>query len=299
MRWRHETGAAYFPPSRGGARAPMAAPCGARSDVHFPTPVLQICIPVYNEAPTVGVLLWRIRKVLQEFPREYEIVVYDDGSTDATAETLAPYGRVLPLTVLRGEAHRGYAAALDALLRAASRRTRYPRRDAIVVMQADFTDQPEHLPELVKRFEGGADLVVAERSAEERRRAPVPVRRLQTVAPWVIRPFVAVPGVRDPFGAYRLYRVSVVRDLVKAQGDRPLVAADGWAANLELLLRTAGFARRVETLELPARYDVRPRDSRVRPWADALNLYRFGRAERAMRRATPPAPEPVPAGTNS
>lgn len=260
--------------------------------------MLQICIPVYNEAPTIGVLLWRIRKVFQEFPREYEIVVYDDGSTDATAETLAPYGRVLPLTVLRGEEHRGYAAALDALLRSASRRTRYPRRDGIVVMQADFTDQPEHLPELVRRFEGGADVVVAERPAADRQRAPVPVRRLHFVAPWVLRPFVSVPGVRDPFGAYRLYRVSVIRDLVKAHGDQPLVTTDGWAANVELLLRTARHARRVETLELPARYDLRPRETRVRPWADAVNLYRFGRAERAIRRATPPAPEPVPTGTN-
>ena len=48
--------------------------------------MLYICIPTYNEAPTIGVLLWRIRKVLKDFPREYEIVVFDDGSTDATTE---------------------------------------------------------------------------------------------------------------------------------------------------------------------------------------------------------------------
>jgi len=50
--------------------------------------VLYICIPAYNEAQTVGVLLWRIRKVFQEYSREYEILVFDDGSTDDTAETL-------------------------------------------------------------------------------------------------------------------------------------------------------------------------------------------------------------------
>ncbi len=259
--------------------------------------MLHICIPVHNEAPTIGVLLWRIRKVFQDFPREYQIFVYDDGSTDATAETLAPYARVLPLTILGGKERRGYAAALDTLLRTAARRTRYPRRDAIVVMQADFTDQPEHLPELVKRFEGGADVVVAERAAADTGGVPTAVRRLRRVAPWVLRPFVAVPGVRDPFGAFRLYRVSVIRDLVKLHGDRPLVAADGWAANVELLLRTSGVARRVEALELPARYDVRPRASRVRPWSGAMNLYRFGKAERAIRRATPAIPEPEPAGT--
>ena len=91
--------------------------------------MLYICIPAYNEAPTVGLLLWRLRSVMQEFAREYEIVVYDDGSTDATAETLKSYTEVLPLTVLHGGEHRGYPHALDALMREVSNRTRYPRRD--------------------------------------------------------------------------------------------------------------------------------------------------------------------------
>jgi glycosyltransferase involved in cell wall biosynthesis len=44
--------------------------------------------------------------------REYEIVVFDDGSTEATAETLQPYGDVLPLSVLGGDRHVGYGGAL-------------------------------------------------------------------------------------------------------------------------------------------------------------------------------------------
>ena len=240
--------------------------------------MLYFCIPSYNEAPTIGLLLWRLRKVFQEQPREYEVLVYDDGSTDATKETLEPYHKVMPLTVLSG-AHRGYAAAVDALCREASRRTRYPRRDAIIILQADFTDQPESLPELLKHFDGGSDVVVAERPADALS-VPQQVRTLRKMAPWVVRPFVSIAGVRDPFGSLRLFRVSVIRDLVKERGDQPLIVGEGWSGNVDMLLRAAPHARRIDTVELAPRYDVRARETRVRAWSDAMGLLRFARAAR-------------------
>ena len=246
--------------------------------------MLHICIPAFNEAQTIGVLLWRIRTVFQSYSREYEVVVYNDGSTDATAETIEPYGKVLPLAVLGSPQRRGYAAALDALCRDVSSRTRYPRRDALVVMQGDFTDQPEYLPELVKRFEGGADVIVAERPAD--RIQPQPARLLRRFAPWVTRPFVNVPGITDPFGSYRLYRLTVVRDLLKEAGESPIVRSDGWAANVELLMNAARVARRMETVAVDPRYDLRARPTRIRPLADLLTLYRFGRSARGRQSQT-------------
>jgi glycosyltransferase involved in cell wall biosynthesis len=250
--------------------------------------LLYICIPAYDEAPTVGLLLWRIRKVFQEYPREYEIIVFNDGSRDATAETLQAYTDVLPLTIMGTEEHIGYARTLDALCREVSRRTRYPRRDAMIVMQADFTDQPEHLPELIKRFEGGADLVVAERPQPSQKDAPPkPVRWMRRVAPWVLRPFLSVPGVADPFGTFRLYRITVLRDLIRHAGDAPIVQGAVWSANVDLLARAAPLARRVETVALEPRYDLRPRASRIHPWTDAVDLFRFGRARRRRPAASP------------
>jgi glycosyltransferase involved in cell wall biosynthesis len=237
--------------------------------------VLYICIPAFNEADTIGVLLWRIRKVFQEYSREYEILVYDDGSTDATAETLEPYHKVLPLTVLGGKERLGYDRALDALARAVSLRTKYPRRDAMITMQADFTDQPEHLPELIKRFEGGADLVVAERNVTPT--TPQPIRRMRWIAGWAMRTGRAVTGVADPFGALRLYRITLIRDLLKESGDKPIVEGQGWAANLDFLRRAAPLARRMETVPLDSRYDVRARETRIRPWSDGLALFRVPR----------------------
>ena len=246
--------------------------------------MLYICIPAYNEADTIGVLLWRIRKVFREYSRDYEILVYNDGSTDATAEALQPYADVVPLTVLGGTERVGYARAVDALCRAVSARTRYPRRDAMITMQADFTDQPEHLPELIKRFEGGADLVIGERTLPPG--TPPEVKRLRWIGRFAVRAAGPLAGITDPFGSMRLYRISLIRDLLKESGESPIADGSGWIANLNLLRRAMPNARRVETVALEPRYDVRARESRIRPWPDGLALFRARRPTIA-RHATP------------
>jgi glycosyltransferase involved in cell wall biosynthesis len=254
--------------------------------------VLYLCIPARNEAPTIGVLLWRIRKVFQEYTREYEILVYDDASTDATREILAPYAKALPLTVIGSTVRVGYARAVDALLREASTRTSYPRRDAVVLLQADFTDQPEGIPELVKRFEGGADIVVAERTLPAS--APNSVRKLHRLVArlsklWPIRAALTVPGVADPFATFRLMRIAVVRELLNVKNAARIPASlpdQVWQANLALLRAAVPHARRIETVTLALRFDVRGRDTRRDPWPDAWGLARAGWAARSATRPT-------------
>jgi len=124
--------------------------------------MLYICIPSRNEAPTVGLLLWKIRQVFASAPREYQLLVGDDASTDATREVLEPYAKVLPLTVLRADRHQGYARTVERLLRHAVSLSDRPRRDAAVVLHADFLHDPATIPDMLKKFDSGADLVVAE-----------------------------------------------------------------------------------------------------------------------------------------
>jgi glycosyltransferase involved in cell wall biosynthesis len=114
--------------------------------------MIYVCIPSFNEAPTVGLLLWKIRQVFASFPREYQLLVLDDGSTDATPEVLERYTRVLPLTVLRHDERRGYAASVDRLLRQAVELTDRPKRDAAILMHADFAHSPQAIPDLVRRI---------------------------------------------------------------------------------------------------------------------------------------------------
>ena len=247
--------------------------------------MLRICIPVHNEAATIGVLLWRLRSVFQGFSREYDVVVYDDASTDGTADVLEPYQSVMPLTVLRGATHVGYANSIDALVRHVAADDEYARRDAMVLLQGDFTESPEHLPELVKRFEGGADLVAVERSISDA--TPADERRLRRWGRWAVKPFLRLPAIADPFTGFRLVRISVLRDLLKVLGNRPVCAGQGWAANIDFALNVAPFARRIENVEFAPRYDVRQRASRRRGWPDVVALFHWARSARHSVRPIP------------
>ena len=249
--------------------------------------MIYVCIPCYNEAPTVGLLLWKIRQVFSGFPREYHLLVIDDGSTDTTAEVLEPYTRVLPLTLVRNETRQGYAASVEALLRAAVDRTDRPKRDGAILMHADFAHSPSFIPDFLRRLESGADIVVAQSSLTgESSRAFRLVRRF---GPLLLRGRVRVPGVADVVSGFLAFRLVALRNALKAQNGR-FLTAEGWSANAELIGKTARYARRVETIPTVERHDLRQRPSRVHPWETAVSLWHWrGRLE-----MPPPLPPKEP-----
>jgi glycosyltransferase involved in cell wall biosynthesis len=236
--------------------------------------MIYVCIPSHDEGPTVGLVLWKIRKVFGEFGREYQLLVADDASTDRTPETLEPYAKVLPLTVVRNDRRLGYAGSLEALLRLALERSDRPRRDCAVVMHADFSHGPQFLPDIVRQVESGADLVVAEATLSgEPSRAH---RMLRRFAPWLVGG-VKVGTVRDTVSGFIAVRLSSLRLALKDRSER-LLETDGWAANTELITLLARQARRVETVPVVERHDLRARESRIAPWAVARELWEARRA---------------------
>lgn len=241
--------------------------------------MIYVCIPSHNEAPTVGLLLWKIRKVFAESGREYQFLVADDGSTDDTSARLEPYTKALPLTVIRHRERRGAAASAEALLRLALERTDRPKRDCAVILHADFSHGAEHIPDLVRRIDSGADLVVGEATV-----LGDPSRTYRWLRRWVPRLVGAgVPTVDDLVSGFLAVRLGTVEQALPATG--PLVTTAGWAGHAELLARLAGQARRIETVPVEERHDRRQRPLRNDVWAQARGLWASRRIIRQAARA--------------
>ena len=253
--------------------------------------MIWVTLPIYNEEHTAGVLLWRIRQLFTELNRDFRILALDDASDDETYEVLEPYARVMPLTLLRNESRQGPGRCTERLIREAVKRSRYPKRDGLLLMQADFTDGPEAIPELLRHFQGGADLVVARPSGAEL--APRSVRAARAGAGFLVRGVAVPDGVEDPLAGYRLYRLFVLKRALDCLGpDETLIRHDGWAANLELLSAVSPYLRRAEQVEVPIDYSRRYRGSRFRPIPELWSVFQASREARAAEpseQSSPPS----------
>lgn len=249
--------------------------------------MIYICIAAKNDAPTVGLVLWKVRQVFEEFPREYHLLIAEDGSTDDTAEVLVPYQQALPATVIHHERPRGYAASLEELFRAALQRSDRPRRDCVVTVPADFSISPAVLPDIIKRTESGADVVVADAIENIPSTALRLVRRM---APWLLKPGLKLAGFRDVMSGLYAIRLITLKHCLQDQ-HQPLLETGGECANAELVARAARAARQITVVPVSASPGPST-GKRCKPTILALNLLLAGRrlqvpaAEATVQRAS-------------
>jgi hypothetical protein len=244
--------------------------------------MIYVCVPVHNEASTVGLVLWKVRQVFTAFQREYQIISCDDASTDGTTDVLTSYARVLPLTVIRHRKREGYARTLEELLRVALQRTDRPKRDCAITLHADFVHAPETMEEMVKRIESGADLVVAEQD-----RVLGGTTQERWARQWVPRLLRVGSGVKDSVSGFAALRLIVLRQATRGGApEPPLLTTEGWAANAQLLARLGVHARRVEVVPSAARYDLKQRPSRAKPWQQLLSAWRSRALIKAARKGS-------------
>lgn len=108
------------------------------------TPRLSIIIPAHNEERLLGATLDALHEAARGAGEDYEIVVVDDSSTDATAEVARAHGA----RVVRADVHQ-IAAARNAGARAS-------QGDMLVFVDADTIVQPAVLREAIAALRAGA-----------------------------------------------------------------------------------------------------------------------------------------------
>ncbi|KLU07786.1 membrane protein containing Glycosyl transferase, family 2 domain protein [Rhodopirellula islandica] len=78
-----------------------------------PTPSITLILPAYNEAEVIADAITEADSALSSITSQYEIIVIDDGSHDATAETVREFAKFLPsLRLVQHPRNQGYGAAI-------------------------------------------------------------------------------------------------------------------------------------------------------------------------------------------
>jgi dolichol-phosphate mannosyltransferase len=119
--------------------------------------LLSIVAPFYNEQEVIEVFYNRLAKTLDALSTPAEIIMVDDGSTDASFQlTSIIHQRDDRVRLIRLSRNFGQQSAITAGLNEAC-------GDAVIVMDVDLQDPPEMIPTLMDKFNEGYDVVFAVR----------------------------------------------------------------------------------------------------------------------------------------
>ncbi len=127
-----------------------------------PFPIrVSLVIPVFNEADVLPLLRERLTALLQSLECATELVLINDGSSDASVDFLLRWaeedGRVTLLNLARNFGHQAaVTAGLD-----------HATGDAVVIMDADLQDPPEVIHQMLAEYCQGYDVVYGKRLARK------------------------------------------------------------------------------------------------------------------------------------
>ncbi len=234
---------------------------------------LSVVIPAYNEALRLPSTLSRVRQHLAARKGEHEIVVVDDGSTDATAEVARAAGGAV--RVLRHQPNRGkgYAARRGMLAATGERR---------LMTDADLSTPIEELAGLEAALDRGYDVAIGSRAVAGARievRQPAYREAMGRLFNVLVQGLL-LPGLSDTQCGFKLFTASA------AEAAFAPCRLDGFSFDVEALYVARRRGLRIAEVPVVWRNDAATRVSLGgggTAFADLLRI-RF----RAMRGAYRP-----------
>ena len=224
---------------------------------------LSVVIPAYNESARIGSTLERVRDYLRAHFLHSEIIVVDDGSTDATAGAVEGFcvKHSLPpeVRLLRNARNLGKGGSVKRGMLAA-------RGKYILFSDADLSTPIEELPRLLAELRRAAHVAIASRalpgSIIERRQHSV--RQTMGKLFNLLVQTLLFRGIPDTQCGFKAFVGEVARELVRAQ------TMSGFAFDVELLMlaRKRGF----RIAQVPVRWRNSP-SSRVRLFGDSARMF--------------------------
>jgi len=126
--------------------------------------MISVVVPIFNEEEIVNLFHTALVSSMKEIGEAWEVVYINDGSRDSSLKLLTELQtkdtHVVVVDLSRNWGHMG---AISAGLQTA-------HGDAVVLMDGDFQDPPEVVPELVAAWRGGVQVVTAVRRSRQERR---------------------------------------------------------------------------------------------------------------------------------
>lgn len=212
---------------------------------------VSLVLPVYNECGSVAETLRRCRAALDVWAGPWEIIVVDDGSTDASAD--AALEADVGARVVVHEENQGYGAALKTGFAVA-------QHPLVAFLDADGSYPPEELPRLFKAADE-ADMVVAQRVGYKDHSSWA--RRLGKAILHPLAEYLAQRHIPDLNSGMRVVRLELIERYW------PLLP-DGFSLTTTVTLALLCARRRV--VYLPTPFHARHGHSKIRPVRDMVNF---------------------------
>jgi glycosyltransferase involved in cell wall biosynthesis len=215
--------------------------------------LLSVVIPIFNEEPTIGDVIGRLKTTMQKIGLKHEIIVVDDCSEDKSLEISKQQG--VKVYSLKKHMGKGYA------LRAGFAKA---KGEIIVAIDSDGSHRPEELPRLLTPIlQDRADLVIGSRFLGEK---PVSTKTLNEIGVRLFNLLIKIStraAVSDSQSGYRAMKSEVLKNLGLKSGEYEIES--------EMLVKTAQRGFRVK--EVPISFEQRTYGkSRLDPAVDGFKI---------------------------